>query len=244
MTEAHAFRVALVTGASRGIGREISRSLARLGFHLILVARDAEKLEENAAELRREFGVQASCVVVDVQDFSEARVAIQAALRPWGRLEVLVNSAGIFRFGTSAMSLEDLDALLTINVKAIHNVCAACMDSLEAAGSAHVFNIASITGVEPFAAVGGYATSKHALVGYTRSLARELQPRGIKVTALCPDVVDTGMSAGSGLRQDQMIAPGDVGRAVEFILALSPAAFVESLVIGCKPVLGTVRAEG
>jgi short-subunit dehydrogenase len=236
-------QVALVTGASRGIGREIARGLASRGFNLILVARDEAKLAENAAALRQEYGIKTSCVAVDVCDFDAARVAVQAEIHRWGRLDVLVNSAGIFRFGTSSMSLNDLDALLTTNVKAIHNICAVCVDALTAAGSAHIFNIASITGVEPFALVGGYATSKHALVGYSRSLARELLPKGIKVTALCPDVVDTDMAAGSGMRPDQMIATTDISRAIDFVLSLSPAAFIDYLVIGCKPIAGSVRTE-
>ena len=236
-------QVALVTGASRGIGREIAHCLARRGFNLILVARDAGKLAENAASLRQEYGIQANCVAVDVCDFPTARAAVESELRAWGRLDVLVNSAGIFRFGTSSMSLEDLDALLATNVKAIHNICTACLDLLSMAGSAHIFNIASIAGVEPFAPVGGYATSKHALVGYSRSLGRELLPRGIKVTTLCPDVVDTSMSAASGMRPDQMIATADIGRAIEFVLSLSTAAHIDYLVIGCKPVTGSVRAE-
>ncbi|MDC3962397.1 SDR family oxidoreductase [Polyangium jinanense] len=228
-------KVALVTGASRGIGRDIGRWFAERGFDLILVARDAAKLAENAEALRRELGVAASVVAVDLCDFDAARAALQVELRRYGRLDVLVNSAGIFRFGTSSISVGDLEALLTTNVKAVHNVCIACLDALAAAGSAHVFNIASITGVEPFAAVGGYATSKHALVGYSRSLARELLPRGIKVTTLCPDAVDTDMAVGSGLRPEQMITTADIRRAIEFVLSLSPAALVDLLVIGRKP---------
>ncbi|WP_437895466.1 SDR family NAD(P)-dependent oxidoreductase [Sorangium sp. So ce124] len=235
-------QVALVTGASRGIGREISRWLASRGFDLILVARDAAKLADNAETLRREYGCTVSVVAVDLCDFDAARGAVQAEIRRRGRLDVLVNSAGIFRFGTSAMTVDDLDAMLSTNVKAVHNMCMACVDSLIESGSAHIFNVASITGVEPFAVVGGYATSKHALVGYSRSLARELLPKGIKVTTLCPDVVDTDMSAGSGLGPDQMIATTDISRAIEFVLSLSAAALVDVLVIGCKPVTGSVRS--
>ncbi|XXZ05171.1 SDR family oxidoreductase [Sorangium sp. So ce302] len=236
-------QVALVTGASRGIGREIGRWFASRGFDLILVARGRASLAERAEALRREYGRTVSAVAVDLCDFDAARGAVQAELSRWGRLDVLVNSAGIFRFGTSSMAMEDLDAMLTTNVKAVHNLCVACLGSLAEAGSAHIFNIASVTGVEPFAVVGGYAASKHALVGYGRSLARELLPKGIKVTTLCPDVVDTDMAAGSGLLAEQMLATTDISRAIEFVLSLSNAALVDVLVIGSKPVAGSARTE-
>ncbi|WP_437286196.1 SDR family NAD(P)-dependent oxidoreductase [Sorangium sp. So ce406] len=234
-------RVALVTGASRGIGREIARSFASRGFDLILVARDGAKLAERAEMLRREHGTTVSVVAVDLCDLGASRGAVQAEISRRGRLDVLVNSAGMFRFGTSGVTMDDLDSMLTTNVKAVHNMCATCADALAESGSAHIINIASVTGVEPFAAVGGYAASKHALVGYGRSLARELLPRGIKVTTLCPDVVDTDMAAGSGLRPEQMIATTDISRAIEFVLSLSTAALVDLLVIGCKPVAGSAR---
>ena len=237
-------QVALVTGASRGIGRELARSLAGMSFDLILVARDQVKLAGHATALEQDYGIAAQAVAVDLCHFAATSAAIAAAIERMGRLDVLVNSAGIFRFGTGAMSLDDLDALLTTNVKAVHNVCRVCIDHLSRSPAPHIFNIASVAGVEPFAPVGGYAASKHGLVGYSRSLAQELISRNIKVTTLCPDVVDTDMAAASGMAPEQMIATRDISRALEFVLSLSPAALIDQMTIGCRPVAGSERAGG
>ena len=86
--------------------------------------------------------------------------------------------------------------------------------------------------MQPYGSVASYAASKHALVGYSRSIARELGAQGIKVTTLCPDVVDTDMAQGSGLTPDEMLSSEDICRAVDFVMSLSPAAVVEQLTIG------------
>ncbi|MBB4285695.1 SDR family NAD(P)-dependent oxidoreductase [Roseospira goensis] len=234
--------VALVTGASRGIGREIARHLADRQFDLILVARDQARLAAAAADLRERGGGAADPLPVDVCDLDTAPGAVRAAVARRGRLDVLVNAAGIFHFGTSTLAVADLEALLRTNVLAIHALCQACLEPLAQAAPGRIFNIASVAGLEPFAPVGGYAASKHALVGYGRSLARELLPRGIRVTTLCPDVVDTDMGAGSGMPPEDMIAPADLSRAVDFVMGLSPGAVVETLAIGCRPPTQGARA--
>lgn len=235
--------VSIITGASRGIGREIAHYFASRGYDLILVARDEAKLAEVAKTLRAEHGIAVDPIAVDLSDLASAARAVLDAVDRMGRLDVLVNSAGIFRFGTSIAEVEDIEAMLRTNVLAIHNLCKVCLDPLQKSGDGRIFNISSIAGVEPFAPVGGYAASKHALVGYGRSLAREQLPSGIKVTTLCPDVVDTDMGAGSGMRPEEMIAPADISRAIDFVMALSPAAVVEQLTIGCKTPKQGVRAE-
>ncbi|MBB4266514.1 SDR family NAD(P)-dependent oxidoreductase [Roseospira visakhapatnamensis] len=236
--------VAVVTGASRGIGREVARHFASRGYDLVLVARDESRLAAAAETLRADHGIAVESVAVDVCALADAARAVLDAVDRGGRLDVLVNAAGIFRFGTSVASVDDLDAMLRTNVLAIHNLCAACLDHLRQAEDGRIFNISSIAGVEPFAPVGGYAASKHALVGYGRSLAREQLPNGVKVTTLCPDVVDTDMGAGSGLPPEDMIAPADISRAIDFVMSLSPAAVVEHLTIGCKPATEGPRAQG
>ncbi len=237
-------RVALVTGASRGIGKRIATYLAAEGHDLVLIARDGARLSDLAEGLRHTHGVSVRWSAVDVCAFDAVRTEVEGHIAACGRLDVLVNSAGIFRFGTSAMALDDLDALLATNVKAVHNLCAACRPALERSDRAHIFNIASITGVEAFAPVGGYGASKFALVGYGLALAKELLRSGIKVTTLCPDVVDTDMAAGSGLTSEQMIAPDDLCRAIGFVLSLSPAAVLDQLTIKCRPMVELANVRG
>jgi short-subunit dehydrogenase len=235
--------VALITGASRGIGREVALFLAGQGYDLILLARDEALLDELAQTVRENHAVKVQTVSVDVTAFDEVRRHVHHQLAQFGRLDVLVNSAGIFRFGSSALANSDLAAMFATNVTAAHNLLGACSSALKAAGRAHVFNISSIAGVEGFAPIGGYCASKFALVGYGQSLAKELLGAGIRVTTLCPDVVDTDMSRASGMPADQMISPGDICRAIGFVLSLSGPAVVDRIVIQCRALVETSNAR-
>jgi short-subunit dehydrogenase len=229
--------VALVTGASRGIGRAIASSFAHKGYDLILLARDKHALSELKLTLERDCNVTVRWIGVDVTISDDVRVQVQREIAAAGRLDVLVNSAGIFRFGTGLLPNEDFDALLATNVRAVHNLCVVCRDALKAADRSHIFNIASVAGLEGFAPIGGYVASKFALVGYGQSLASELLPANVRVTTLCPDVVDTDMSKASGMTAGQMISPDDICKAIDFVLSLSDSAIVDQLVIKCKTVL-------
>ncbi|CAB3800785.1 3-oxoacyl-[acyl-carrier-protein] reductase FabG [Paraburkholderia caffeinitolerans] len=235
--------LALVTGASRGIGRAISTLLATRGYDLILVAREENPLERVAEEISSNYGVNVSCIAVDITDFEAVRTRVNSRIGDSGRLDVLVNSAGIFRFGTRTLATEDLDKMFATNVTAAHNLCALCADAIKASGKGHIINISSVAGLEGFAPIGGYSASKFALVGYGQSLARELLGENVRVTTLCPDVVDTDMSKGSALPSELMIAPDDIAKAVDFVLSLSPSAIVEELVIRCKAVIDMTHAR-
>jgi short-subunit dehydrogenase len=229
--------VALVTGASRGIGRAIASSLAHKGYDLILLARDKRALSELQLTLERDCNVTVRWIGADVTMLDDVRARVQQEIAAAGRLDILINSAGIFRFGTGSLQNEDLDALLATNVRAVHNLCMVCRDALTVAERSHIFNIASVAGLEGFAPIGGYVASKFALVGYGQSLARELLPANVRVTTLCPDVVDTDMSKASGMEAGKMIAPDDICKAIDFVLSVSDAAIVDQLVIKCKTVL-------
>lgn len=228
--------VALVTGASRGIGRAVAEYFARQGYRLILVARNAELLSDTADTLKASLDTEVQTLALDVGD-SAAQEPINKAIEHWSRLDVLVNSAGIFRFGTAELSPEDMEAMLATNVVGAHRLCRQCLPWLKNSDRSHIFNLSSITGVETFAPVGGYCASKHALVGYGHSLAKESIAAGVRVTTLCPDVVDTDMGAPSGLEKDQMIAPEDICQSIDYVLSLSDAAVVDQIAIRCRTIM-------
>lgn len=224
--------VVLITGASRGIGHHLARHFYAQGYHLILLARDAQAL----ASLVSDFdAARVQTLALDVCNHAEVAKHVQLALSYYGRLDVLINAAGIFRPGSTTTPLADFDALLATNVTAIHHLCQLCTPWLQKSADGRIFNLASVSGVQPFGSVGSYAASKHALVGYSRSIARELGSLGIKVTTLCPDVVNTDMATGSGLTSDEMLSTEDICRAVDFVMSLSPAAVVEQLTLGRRP---------
>jgi short-subunit dehydrogenase len=204
---------------------------------LILLARDERALSELAQELERDCSVIVRWIGADVTMYDDVRIQVTQQIAVAGRLDILVNSAGIFRFGTGLLRNEDLDAMLSTNVRAVHNLCTVCSEALGSADRSHIFNIASVAGLEGFAPIGGYVASKFALVGYGQSLARELLATNVRVTTLCPDVVDTDMSKASGMAAAQMISPDDICKAIDFVLSLSESAIVDQLVIKCKAIL-------
>ena len=227
--------VALVTGASRGIGKAIAGYFAEQQYDLILVARNEGLLTDVGDTLHQSFGVQVTCVAADVTDFDRLSETLQPELE--NGLDVLVNAAGIFRFGTSILSNQDFQDMLNTNVLAAHNLSTLCADSLKKNAQAHVFNVSSIAGIEGFAPIGGYAASKFALLGYGQSLGKELLADNVRVTTLCPDVVNTDMAAGSGLQPAQMIDTDDIAKTIQYVMSLSPAAVVDQVVIKCKTIL-------
>ena len=227
--------VALVTGASRGIGKAIAGYFAEQQYDLILVARNEGLLTDVGDTLHQSFGVQVTCVAADVTDFDRLSETLQPKLE--NGLDVLVNAAGIFRFGTSILSNQDFQDMLNTNVLAAHNLSTLCADPLKKNPQAHVFNVSSIAGIEGFAPIGGYAASKFALLGYGQSLGKELLADNVRVTTLCPDVVNTDMAAGSGLQPAQMIDTDDIAKTIQYVMSLSPAAVVDQVVIKCKTIL-------
>lgn len=222
-------KVALITGASRGIGHHLARHFYAQGYHLIVIARDAQALNTFAASLGPE---RVQTLALDVCDYPAVAQRVQQALGAHAQLDVLINAAGIFHAGSTQTPVDDFSAMLATNVTAIHHLCQLCTPWLLKSAEGRIFNLASVSGVQPYGSVASYAASKHALVGYSRSIARELGALGIKVTTLCPDVVNTDMAQGAGLTADEMLNTEDLCRAVDFVMSLSPAAVVEQLTIG------------
>lgn len=202
---------ALVTGASRGIGRAIAVRFAREGASVVAGVRVEKDGEELVAGIVRDGGT-ATCVVLDVTDPASVATAVERAARPDRRLDVVVNNAGIG--GITPLAGDERSDLLwrkilEVNVTGSWRVCRAASPFLREGG--RILNVSSVSGRFGVAGSAAYSTSKHAVVGLTRSLALELAPRRITVNALCPGWVDTdmgrsgmmGMAKGSGLPKDQ-----------------------------------------
>jgi NAD(P)-dependent dehydrogenase (short-subunit alcohol dehydrogenase family) len=218
-------KAALVTGGSSGIGLAIARMLRDEGYALTLASRTREKVEAAAAELG------AHAVAADVAREADcARIVAEHAERH-GRLDVLVNSAGLGRYGRlEETSASQWDLQHAVNLRGVFLVTQAAVPLLRASRG-HVVNVASIAGTGGAPTLGAYAASKAGVISLTRTFNVEHDDDGIRATALCPAFVDTPMAASSGLPGEQLIRPEDCAELVRALLRLSPAARVPEIVI-------------
>lgn len=233
--------VAVVTGASSGIGAETSRALAAQGAELLLVARDRLRLEKTAAECSE----TARLLSVDLTDPDAAALVAAEARRVFGRIDVLVNSAGI----AESASFEDTDPQmlrrhLRINAEAPFELTRVCLPLLRTArsdgGRPAVVNIASVVAHKGYPEQAAYGASKHALLGWTRAAAVELADEGIRLHVVSPGGVATPMVRGvrPDLDPSDLIAPKDVAATVVFLLTTGSTAAIDEIRVrrdGSKP---------
>jgi NAD(P)-dependent dehydrogenase (short-subunit alcohol dehydrogenase family) len=237
-------RAALVTGASSGIGLAIAAMLAEEGYDLTLTSRTASKLEA-AAELPAFAGATVQALAGDVGDPAEVARLVDAHRERFGRLDVLVNNAGLGVAGeVGAIKDKHLELQLAVNLKAPILFYREAEPLLRAAGAAHgealVVNTASITGKIGEPGLGVYSATKHGLVGFTQAMQRELGPAGIKSCVLCPAFVDTALAdyVKNEVPAETMIRPEDVAESVRSLLRLSSNCVVPEIVLQQRGLVG------
>lgn len=211
--------IALVTGASRGIGRAIALGLAEAGCDVAVAARSVEALEEVAGACR-EKGVRALVLPLDLTELEAIPSAVERCVEELGGLSVLVNNAGMGGGGAAdATDPEVWDRMIDVNVRALMHLTRYALPHIERAEARRgVINIASISGKMSFAGGGGYCATKHAVVGFSHSVFEDVREKGIKVCAICPGYVNTPMVEGRGLDLAKTIQPEDIARTVRFVL--------------------------
>jgi 3-oxoacyl-[acyl-carrier protein] reductase len=188
-------QVAVVTGAGRGIGRAIALRFADAGADIVSLSRTAENSTRAADEVRA-LGRKAWAYAVDVADSKAVAAAAEKILTEAGRVDILVNNAGVTRDGLiMRMSEEDWDTVLNTNLKGAFTLTRALSRAFIKQRSGRIINIASVIGLIGNAGQCNYAASKAALIGFTKSLARELASRGVTVNALAPGFIETDMTA-------------------------------------------------
>jgi NAD(P)-dependent dehydrogenase (short-subunit alcohol dehydrogenase family) len=226
---------AIVTGASSGIGFAIARMLGEEGFGVTMAARRAEKLQAAVDELAAE-GFDVHGVPAALSEESEIQKVVAAHRERYERLDVLVNNAGV-GIGASVgeIKTKHLDMQIDVNLRSIVLFYRECLSMLQAAGAEHsnalVVNTSSISGKRAEAWLSVYSATKHAVVGWTESMNKELGTQGIKSTALCPAFVDTPMTdfVKGQVKAEEMIRPQDISEAVRYLLRISPACVVPEM---------------
>jgi short-subunit dehydrogenase len=229
-------RAAIVTGASRGIGRALAETLGEAGYGLTISARKPDRLEQVASELR-ERGLDVEHVAANMADEEAIRGVVERHRERFGRLDVLVNNAGV---GIGAAAGEHqtkfIDMQLGVNLRAIVIFYRECLDMLRTAGGEHrnalVVNLASIAGKSPAAWLSVYSATKAAVIAYTQAMNKELNGDGIKSVAFCPGFVDTDMTdfVKESVPPEQMLKTSDIAAALRFLLDVSPACVVPEVI--------------
>jgi NADP-dependent 3-hydroxy acid dehydrogenase YdfG len=225
--------VALVTGAGRGIGRAIALAFAEEGAAVALVARSRADLAGVAAEIR-ERGGRALAVPADVTQDAAVESVVENVAGELGRLDILVTSAGTASFAPVADSKPgDWDAMLALNLRAVMVCCRAALPTMMRQRSGTILNVASIAAKRALPGSAVYTATKMAVIGFSRVLAEELRPHGVRVGVLVPGAVDTPLwdSLGSSPPRDKMLRPEDVARAAVLMAALPPHASLEELTL-------------
>ena len=218
-------RAAIITGGSSGIGLAIARMLRDEGYNLTLASRRREKVEAAAAELG------AVAVAADVADEEACERLVAEHRERFGRLDVLVNSAGIGIAGTvEHLPAKHFDLTFGVNVRGLFLVTQKAIPLLRESRG-WIVNLASIAGTMPTPGLSVYGATKAAVISLTRSLNEELDGDGVRAIALCPGFVDTPMAQWSGIEPAEMIRPEDCAEIVRMLLRLSPHARVPQVVI-------------
>jgi len=226
-------QIAVVTGAARGAGEAIARKLATLGAHVVLVARDAGRLEQVRDRIQKAGG-HATALPCDLTDPAAiARLGEQVA-GDFRRCDILVNNAaiGIETKPLHEVSVEDWDRLMATNLRAPYLMIRALTPLMIAARSGHIVNISSLAGRSPLPGLAPYAASKWGLNGLTYSVAEELRQYNVRVSVIAPGSINTHFGdGGSGKDPKKMLQPEDIAEVVASIVTQAPQSFISEVLL-------------
>jgi 3-oxoacyl-[acyl-carrier protein] reductase len=221
-------KVAVITGGSRGLGEATAKKLASLGADVALIdVGDPADAQRACRDLTDTYGIRALSYVCDVSDFEAVKATVTAIKTDFGTVHILVNNAGITRDGLAAMMKEsDFDRVIAVNLKGAFNMIRHCAGLFLRNKEGCVINIASVAGLMGNVGQCNYAASKAGLIGMTKTIAKELAPKGIRCNAVAPGFIATDMTASqadnpllSAVPLGRMGRPEDVAEAVAYLVS-------------------------
>jgi short-subunit dehydrogenase len=228
----------VVTGASRGIGKAIALYFGTHGFDVAICARDEQKLETVAAELRAT-GAHVISNTCDVTNQEQIVAFATEVQKQWGSIDVLVNNAGQYLPGRVIDEPQgNLEQLIETNLYSAYYFSRAFIGKMMEQKSGHIFNISSIAGLQAYPNGGSYSISKFAMTGLSKALREELKNEGVKVTNVAPGATYTDSWAGANLPESRFVQANDIAKLLFDTYHLSASAVVEELVI--RPILGDI----
>lgn len=231
--------VALITGASRGIGETIALELGSLGFDLALVGRDRESLEAVAEKAKSTGstagkGIKTHCIVADLSKAEAAQGIVKEAAEALGGIDLLVNCAGVPQKGPfTDVTPEEWDRVFAVNARSPFFICQAALPYLKASKKPTVINISSVVGFKGYANQSVYSSSKHALAGFTQVFAKEVQPFGIRVHLISPGAVATEMvrKMRPDIDPSELIQPEEIAEIVRFLVTRKGSGTIDEFYI-------------
>jgi 3-oxoacyl-[acyl-carrier protein] reductase len=225
-------QIAVVTGAGGGIGAAVARQLAELGAMVALCGRTRAPLEATAKAIAQTKG-RSKVVPCDVSDLHSVEAAARAVEQKIGRVEIVVNNAGIGGFGGPLHELapESWDQILNTNLRGVYYVIRAFAPMMIRGRSGHIINISSIAGKNALPNGAAYAASKWGLNGLSYSVAEELRGHNIRVAVICPGSTNTDLSPHTGKDTSKMLQPDDVAHTVAMLVTQTPQSFVSEIIL-------------
>jgi NAD(P)-dependent dehydrogenase (short-subunit alcohol dehydrogenase family) len=226
-------QVAVVTGAGRGIGRAIAAALAREGAALVLAARSAPELHGVAREIEQAGG-RAVVVPTDVRQEASVEALIRRALAEWRQVDVLVNAAGVATFAPLTESkLDDWDQMLAVNLRGVVLCCRAVLPAMIGRHRGTIISVGSVVTSRSLAGSTAYTASKYGLLGFSRVLAEELRPHGVRVGVLSAGATDTPLwdAMPGAPARDRMLRADQVAEAALLMASLGPNATLEEVTL-------------
>jgi 3-oxoacyl-[acyl-carrier protein] reductase len=224
-------KVAIVTGAGRGIGRAIATELAACGVRVILVARSKDQIA-NTAEQIAASGGDALAIVADVTDEAAIQNVVTQTIEHFGRLDILVNNAGMGVFEPLEQTTSEAwDEIQDVNARGAFLFCREAIPHLRSRSISYIVNIASVVAIKGYVNQAAYSASKHAMLGMSKALAKEVQPDGIRVHAINPGGVATDLvkQARPDIDTSELIAPEEIADIVVFLVSQTGNAVIDEV---------------
>lgn len=231
-------RNAVITGASKGIGKAIAQKLVMENFNLIICARDQINLDKTVAELQKiNAQVEITGVVTDMGKKRDIEKLAAMITKKFYHIEILVNNAGAYQPGNIHTEADGvLEEMLAVNLFSAYHLTRSLLPGMIKRKSGHIFNIVSVAGLQAYPAGGSYSISKFALMGFSKNLREELAPHNIKVTAISPGATQTASWDGVKVEPGRMMQPEDIADVLWSAYNLSPQTVVEDIVM--RPIAG------
>lgn len=231
---------AIITGASRGIGKAVAKIFALHGYDLYLNSKNERKLLEAIEEIRTAFpNIKVDGKAFDLGQKQQARLFGEWILNEADTIDILVNNAGTFIPGNISDEPDGaLETMLEVNLHSAYHLTRTLLPKMIRTATGHIFTVCSVASQAAYPNGGAYSISKFALLGFTKNLRRELQPHGIKVTAVIPGAAYTDSWKSSGLPAQRFMEAEDIARMIYATAQLSPGAVVEELIM--RPQLGDI----